>query len=192
MTGAAGTPLNEALAGYRPSTPQEAADLKRLRALLATGGDPWSRATPLHVTVSAVIADPATRRVLLRWHARQQTWLQVGGHADPGESDPLEVVLREGQEETGLADLTLWPGSSLIHLAIVPVAAGGHEPAHEHADLRYLLRTGTPEAARPENASAPLRWLPVEQAMETTSEDNVRETLSRVERLLRHAPADAG
>ncbi|RCG26918.1 NUDIX domain-containing protein [Sphaerisporangium album] len=190
MTGTG--PLAGTLSRYRPSSPEEAADLDRVRELLATGGDPWSRATPLHVTASAMIVDPATRRVLLRWHARQQAWLQVGGHADPGENDPVQIVLREGREETGLADLALWPGSSLVHLVIVPVTAGGHEPAHQHADLRYVLRTRTPQAARPENPSAPLRWLPVEQALETTTEANVRETLTRVEHLLRDAPAGAG
>ncbi|WP_371778557.1 NUDIX hydrolase [Streptosporangium subroseum] len=176
------------LTRYRPSSAVEAADLDRVRALLAAGGDPWSRSIPLHVTVSAMIVHRATHRVLLRWHARQQAWLQVGGHADPGETDPLRVLLREGEEETGLSDLTPWPDSSMIHLVIVPVAAGGHEPPHEHADLRFVLQTRTPQAVRPENASAPLRWLSVEQAREETAEANVRETLSRVEHLLEHTP----
>jgi 8-oxo-dGTP pyrophosphatase MutT (NUDIX family) len=182
--------LAEMLTRYRPSSAVEAADLDRVRALLAAGGDPWSRSTPLHVTVSAMLVHRATRRVLLRWHARQQAWLQIGGHADPGETDPLRVLLREGEEETGLSDLTPWPDSSMIHLVIVPVAAGKHEPSHEHADLRFVLQTRAPQAVRPENASAPLRWLSVEQARDATAEANVRETLSRVEHLLEHTPGN--
>ncbi|MGW4641572.1 NUDIX hydrolase [Sphaerisporangium sp. NPDC004334] len=175
-----------ALARYRPSTALEAADLERTRALAATG-DPWGRSTALHVTVSALILHPPTGRVLLRWHARQGAWLQVGGHADPGESDPLAVALREGAEETGLADLRPWPPGSaaeIAHLVIVPVTPSPREPAHEHADLRFLLATGTPDAARPENPEAPLRWLRVQEAMELTGEPNVRETLARAARLL--------
>ena len=98
-------------------------------------GDPWSRLPPVHVTASALIVHPPIGRVLLRWHARQQAWLQIGGHADPGEHDPLAVALREGAEETGLDDLIPWPTAELQHVAIVPVPANDREPAHEHADL---------------------------------------------------------
>ncbi|MDH2426630.1 NUDIX domain-containing protein [Sphaerisporangium sp. TRM90804] len=174
--------LVEVLAGHRPLTDVEAADLERARALPAAG-DPWHRSTALHVTVSALVVHPPTRRVLLRWHARQQAWLQVGGHADPGEVDPLAVASREAREETGLADLTPWPGPELVHVVIVPVAAGGREPAHEHADLRYVLATSTPDAVRPENPEARLRWLSVAEAGALTPEPNVRETLSRLDRL---------
>src|SRR5882672_11179875 len=106
-------PLAEALAGYRPRTELESADLARIRALLAGGEDPWLRATALHVTVSALIVHPPTGRVLLRWHVRQQGWLQVGGHGDPGETNPLAIVAREGEEETGLTDLVPWPDAEI-------------------------------------------------------------------------------
>ncbi|MEU8267994.1 NUDIX domain-containing protein [Sphaerisporangium sp. NPDC049002] len=176
-------PLVASLSRHRPLTPAEAADLERTLALPAAG-DPWHRSTALHVTASALIVHPPTRRVLLRWHARQRAWLQVGGHGDPGECDPLAIALREGREETGLEDLAPWPGAGIVHVVIVPVPAAPHEPAHEHADLRFVLTTGTPDAVRPENPSALLRWLSIEEARATTSEENVRETLSRVGRLL--------
>ncbi|NSC25636.1 NUDIX domain-containing protein [Streptomyces albus subsp. chlorinus] len=168
---------------YRARDETEAGDLARARALL-TSDDPWRRSTPLHCTASAVIVHPPTRRVLLRWHARQQSWLQIGGHADPGETVPLHVALREGREETGLTDLTPWPDDALAHLVIVPVPAAGAEPAHEHADLRFVLASETPEAARPETPSAPLRWLSFDEARQTTNEDNLRVTLDRAARLL--------
>ena len=62
--------------------------------------------------------------------------------------------------------------------------AAGDEPAHEHADLRFVLATEEPGAARAEAPDAPLRWLPLREAFEATSEANLRETLARVERLL--------
>jgi len=75
--------LLDVLAAYVPRSEEEARDVERIRAL-ADAGDPWSRRLPLHVTGSAVVVHPPTRRVLLRWHERMQGWLQVGGHADPG------------------------------------------------------------------------------------------------------------
>jgi 8-oxo-dGTP pyrophosphatase MutT (NUDIX family) len=172
------------LAGYGPPGAIEQADLARVRTLVQSTDDPWSRANPLHITASALIVHAASRRVLLRWHARQQAWLQVGGHADPGETDPLEIALREGAEETGLTDLVPWPHKDLVHLVIVAVPAKGNDPAHEHADLRYALATESPARARPERAGAPLRWLTFAAARELTTEDNLRETLRRVERLM--------
>ncbi len=105
-------PLLGVLGRYRPEDAAEAADVARVRALAETAADPWLRSIPLHVTASALVVHPDSGRVLLRWHQRQQAWLQVGGHADPGESDPLAVALREAGEETGLADLTPWPDAS--------------------------------------------------------------------------------
>ncbi len=176
--------LNDMLRRYRPENETEAADVERVRALVETAADPWLRSIPLHVTASALIVHPDSGGVLLRWHQRQQAWLQVGGHADPGEHDPLAVAMREASEETGLTDLAPWPDAQLRHVVIVPVPAAGPEPAHQHADLRFVLATQTPDGARAERADAPLRWLSPQQAHEATSEDNLSETLLRVERLL--------
>jgi 8-oxo-dGTP pyrophosphatase MutT (NUDIX family) len=169
---------------YQPDGATEAADLARLRVLAAAEPDLWSRAVPVHVTGSAVIVHPGSGRVLLRWHQRQQAWLQVGGHADAGETDPLAIALREAREETGLTDLVPWPDGEIRHVAIVPVPASAREPAHEHADLRFVLATEQPDAARPEGPQAPLRWLSLDEARQATAEANLRETLRRVGKLL--------
>ncbi|MYV55341.1 NUDIX domain-containing protein [Streptomyces sp. SID3212] len=179
-----GTPIIEALDGYRAQDPAEAADVRRVRELARTAPDPWLRSNPLHATASALIVHPPSGRLLMRWHPGMGSWSQVGGHGDPGESEPLAVVLREGAEETGLTDLTPWPDASLVHVAVVPVPARGREPAHEHADLRFVLATARPDDARPEHPDAPLRWLTPAEALEDTALANVRDTIRRVERLL--------
>ena len=70
---------------------------------------------------------------------------------------------------------------------VVPVPATPDMPAHEHCDLRYLLSTRRPEAARPETPSARLRWLGAGEAiaeLAEAGEDNLRITLARVATLL--------
>jgi len=184
--GTAGTVVADLVEGYRPATDREAEDVARVRALLAgpDGDDPWLRSRPLHLTGSALVVHPGTGRVLLRWHERIGTWLQVGGHGDPGEVDPLAVAVREAVEETGLTDVEPWPDGALRHLVVVPVPASPKEPAHEHADLRFVLATGTPEAVRAENERALLRWATPQEAAALTASADLRETLARVAALL--------
>ena len=176
--------LTARLDRYRPDGGAETADIQRVRALLETGGDPYRRDLSLHVTASALIVHPPTGRVLLRWHQRQQAWLQVGGHGDPGETDPLAVVAREAEEETGLIDLVPWPDAEIKQVVIVNVPPGKGEPAHQHADVRFFMATNVPDAIRAENAQAQLRWLTLPEARDTTSEPNLREALARIEPLL--------
>lgn len=180
-----GGELAEVLESYVPRSDQEAADLARLREL-SSQPEVWARTAPVHATGSALIVHPPSGRVLLRWHARMQAWLQVGGHADPGETSPLAVALREAHEETGLGELQAWPNPrqpSVIQIVIVPVPAGRGEPAHHHADVRYLLSTDRPEDATPESPGARLRWLPLHEAIAEVAEDNLRICLQRIAEL---------
>ncbi|WP_395292302.1 NUDIX hydrolase [Kitasatospora hibisci] len=181
----------ELLSEFRPRSEREAADVARI-VPLATAGDPYARERPLHLTVSALIVHPAGREVLLRWHERQQDWLQVGGHGDPGEEFPAQVALREAREESNLPDLAFWPTARLLHVVVLPVPASDREPAHEHADLRFVLATRTPAAVRPERPSARVRWLPIEEACEAARGEALRESLARVVELLENeGPAAA-
>ena len=172
------------LAGYQARGETEAADAARMRDLAAAEPDPWSRSLPLHFTASALVLHPDSGRVLLRWHQRLQKWLQAGGHADPGESDPLAIALREAAEETGLPDLVPWPDRGIKHVVVCHVPAGKGEPEHEHADLRYFMATSEPGAARPENPDAPLRWLTLAEARDLVGTNNLRHTLDRAAQLL--------
>jgi 8-oxo-dGTP pyrophosphatase MutT (NUDIX family) len=179
------------LAGYQAAGDTEAADVARVRGLAAAERDPWSRSLPLHFTASALVLHPRSGRVLLRWHPRLRMWLQAGGHADPGERDPLAIALREAAEETGLSDLVPWPDGGIKHVVVCHVPAGKGEPAHEHADLRYFMATGEPDAARPENPDAPLRWLSLAEARDVVGTNNLRHTLDRAAALLavQHGPS---
>ena len=178
---------SEWLNRYLARGEMETADVERMRWLAHTQPDPWLRSLPLHFTASALVVHRDSRRVLLRWHQRQRMWLQVGGHGDPGESDPLRIALREAGEETGLPDLVPWPDNAIQHAVVCSVAPGKGEPAHEHADLRYFLATAAPAVARPESPDAPLRWLTVNEARDLVGTNNLASTLDRLEARLAEA-----
>jgi ADP-ribose pyrophosphatase YjhB (NUDIX family) len=175
--------LTGLLAEYQAAGEIEAADVKRMRELARAAADPWSRSQlPLHFTASALVVHPASRRVLLRWHFKHDRWLQVGGHGDPGETDPLEISLREAREETGLPDLAPWPDAALLHAVCCYVRPSATEPEHEHADLRYVFATEQPDAIAPENLNSPLRWLTIAEAHALVGDNNLSESLARAER----------
>ena len=146
---------------------------------------------PLHVTASALVVHPPSRRVLLRWHLRMDGWFQVGGHGDPGESDPWASRSARPRRRPG-SPISSPPPPRLdrrpVQVVVVPVPAAKGEPDHEHADLRYLLATATPDAARAESADAPVRWFTLAEARSVV-EANLVDLLDRVERAIEHPDA---
>ncbi len=138
-------------------------DLERL----ADVNDPFMRSTPLHITASAYIICPPTKSVLVRWHSVVKNWIQVGGHVDRNDWDPLAAALREAREETGLPDLETVRTSSPwtpLQAVSVTVPESPKERSHRHLDLRYLLRTLSPDMCTPEHAENPVRWITYDAA----------------------------
>jgi len=101
-----------------------------------------------HFTVSGFIVEGGA--TLLHWHPKLSLWLPTGGHIDPDE-DPVQAVVREAYEETGIRcevlphepplpfhNVAQLPSPLKIIVAHVP--ANGGEPAHQHIDLSYALR----------------------------------------------------
>lgn len=119
---------------------------------------------PGHFTASCYIVD-AAGRLLLHHHRRLNRWLQMGGHVEADEST-VKAALREGEEESGLPDLTLVSGSFLdLDVHHIPSAKG--EPDHDHFDVRYLARTVAPEMISIDRAeSNELAWVTLDRAAE--------------------------
>jgi 8-oxo-dGTP pyrophosphatase MutT (NUDIX family) len=178
--------VSAALAKFTAGDPREEEDLAAIREVAASA-HPFDRALRFHLTASALVIEPRSARVLLRWHTRHQTWMQVGGHGDPGESAPYAVARREAVEETGLEDLESFPDVAkprLIQVAVVPVPANAKEAAHLHGDLRYVMATSTPDAIVAESVDNPLRWCSFAEAETFVGEDNLQTLLARTEELL--------
>jgi len=153
--------LKTALERYRPLDPGEAKHRERMLALADAAGDPFRRDhfAPGHFTASAFILSPARDALLLVHHAKLGRWLQPGGHFEPSDADPLAAARREALEEVGLADLAREvEGPFDVDVHAIP--AFGAEPAHEHFDLRFLLRAAGEAHVRSEE-SRDSRWFPL-------------------------------
>ncbi len=102
-----------------------------------------------HFTVSGFVSQDG--RTALHRHPRLGIWLPPGGHIEADE-DPIQAVLREVLEETGLAVEVIptgprWgaepPGQLQAPVKIgvydIPKDGGLAEP-HQHIDLIYFTR----------------------------------------------------
>jgi 8-oxo-dGTP pyrophosphatase MutT (NUDIX family) len=104
----------------------------------------------------------------LHWH-RLGMWLPPGGHIEPDE-DPIEAVLREVREETGLTveviptverfdyrEPVALPPPVTIGVYDIP-RDGGLDEAHQHIDLVYVTRPLDDADLRPERGEI-WRWV---------------------------------
>ena len=101
-------------------------------------------------------------QVLLHWHRKVRAWLPPGGHIDENE-DPVQAVLREIQEESGIQAevVPTGPRLDLAYPTQVPAPFtimiedidDPDEGCHQHIDLIYFCR--------PTNATGPLNdgWI---------------------------------
>ena len=88
-------------------------------------------------------------RVLLHWHPKVQEWLPPGGHVDENE-DPVQAVLREIHEETGLRGQVVPTGPRFeldyptqVQPPFTIMVEDIHDPEagyHQHIDMIYFCR----------------------------------------------------
>lgn len=100
----------EALRCWTAWRPTGAGARLRTDFLRFLGEDPgrlWRDGGPEHCTASLFVLDPAGERTLLTHHRKGGFWAQFGGHLEAGDRSLAEAALREGREESGVADLRL-------------------------------------------------------------------------------------
>jgi len=168
-------PLLELLARYREGpriTEQERAPLDRLEAFVRREPACFERSTVEgHITGSAWILSHDGAACLLTHHKKLGLWLQPGGHAD-GDADVLAVALREGREESGIAELeALSPEIFDVDVHEIPARKG--EPAHLHYDVRFALVAPAGAEFVVSEESHDLAWVPRAEVAHYNTDDSV-------------------
>lgn len=154
--------LLDQLARYQPLDARDDAQRREVAAFVREHPDCFARTClPGHLTASAWLLDAGGRRVLLTHHRKLGRWIQLGGHLD-GESDLLAAALREAREESGIHAITAL-SPEIFDLDIHAYPAVGHEPAHRHYDIRFLLQVQGRDEVVVSDESHALAWFSPEE-----------------------------
>ena len=166
-------PLLQALDAYVHRHADESATVDRFRTFVSTYSDCFERTleSPGHVTGSAWIIAPEGDAVLLTHHRKLDLWIQLGGHAD-GDPDAHGVALREGLEESGLAELRSLDEKLPFDLDIHVIPARKQEPEHAHFDVRYAF-VAPHRKFVVSDESHDLAWVPISELSSYTQDESV-------------------
>lgn len=133
----------QAIQNFKPSNDQEANDQKIiLNYIEAFEANILTRDNQIaHLTSSGLILNPAMDKVLMIHHNIYKTWAWTGGHAD-GDTDMLEVAVKEAKEETGAVDIVPLT-TEMLSIDIIPVYGhmknGKYVSSHLHLNTAYVL-----------------------------------------------------
>ena len=126
-----------------------------------------AREVKKHFTATGFVVDGS--RTILHWHKRLQQWMPPGGHIEADE-DPVQAVLREIREETGLESEVISTRDSVPfaypeqlpppYTILVEDIPGPGEP-HKHIDMIYFCRVV--DGAKRLAADPTLRWVELEE-----------------------------
>ncbi|MET0929265.1 MAG: NUDIX hydrolase [Aeromicrobium sp.] len=145
---------------------------------------------PDHLTASALIVSADHTRVLLTLHRVIKRWLQTGGHCEPDDTTLADAALREGREESGIADLVIDPVPVLLSLHEVP-SCGPIRPSH-HLDVQYVAVAPVEAQEVISDESDDLAWFDIDELLDPGSpaltDQSVRDLIAAATRRLREIP----
>lgn len=135
--------FREVILKYQPVNEQEASDKKVILDYInCFYEDILTRKNAIaHMTSSGLILNKSLNKILMIHHNIYKTWTWTGGHAD-GDSDMLEVALKEAKEETGVSNIVPLT-DELASVDIIPVYGhikrGKYVSSHLHLNTSYIL-----------------------------------------------------
>lgn len=157
-----------------------------------------------HFTVTGFVSHGG--RTALHWH-KFGLWLPPGGHIEADE-DPVQAMLREVREETGLEVQAVPPASPFAYTTppqlVAPVTIGVYNisngdgqlaEAHQHIDFVYFTRLAGESGRRTQPPALPddgmqWRWFTEDDVRSADNlNDDVRELSLAAIRAVQTAPS---
>lgn len=170
--------LKALLQQYQPASTEEQFQKQLMLEFLDTCSDCFERSCPVgHFTASSWIVNSTGTQCLLLHHAKFDQWLQLGGHCD-GDSDVLNVAIKEAQEESGILNFVpLSENIFDIDMHLIPQYKD--VPPHYHYDVRFLLQAEPNAVINRNNESKDVRWFDLDPAKLPTAQPSVLRMLNK-------------
>ena len=118
--------------------------------------------TVRHFTATGFVVHKGA--TLLHWHPKVKMWLPPGGHIEPNE-DPVQAVLREVEEETGVKAQVVPTGTPIeleypeqVHAPFTIEIEDIDDPVqgwHQHIDMIYFCKP----VSRPDPVNYGWQWV---------------------------------
>ena len=170
--------LKEQIEKYIPYNEQEASDKELMLEYIDKFEDVLTRKNKMcHFTASNWIVNKDRTKVLMIYHNIYKSWAWTGGHAD-GDSDLLQVAIKEAEEETGLNNLKLL-SDGIYGLQILTVDSHIKRErfvsSHLHLDCCFLLEANEKEKLRiKEDENSGVKWVEIDKATKLTNEEKMK------------------
>lgn len=124
-----------------------------------------------HFTSSAFVVNKEKTKTLMIHHNIFDSWSFTGGHTD-GDSDVINVALRELEEESGVKNYKLL-SSTPISLDIIDVKGhmknGNYVSPHLHLSFSFLVEVDENDKLFIKNdENSNVAWLPIEKLKDFT------------------------
>ena len=164
--------LLQSLENYQPSTQEETLFKGKMIDFVQKNIACFERSLLIgHITGSAWIVDKSRQFTLLTHHRKLDKWFQTGGHCD-GDSDVLNVAMKEALEETGLSNIqTISCNIFDIDIHEIPERKG--VPKHLHYDVRFLLEADMNEPLIISSESSDLAWVELTNVVKLNNSESI-------------------
>ena len=159
---------------YIPYNGQEEKDKQTLIKYIDSFEDILTRNNEFaHFTSSAWVVNKGKTKVLMIYHNIYNSWTWTGGHAD-GNSNFLEVAMKEVKEETGIKSLKpICEDIFAIDILSVwgHIKKGKYLSAHVHLNITYLLEADEHEKLIiKEDENSGVKWVPIDEVTKYSTE----------------------
>ena len=128
--------LKQLLINFKPDDGKEKVHKTQMLDFLSEHKDCFERTCSIgHFTGSCWLLNQNLDQALLLHHKKLDKWLQLGGHCD-GDSNLLNVALKEAREESGINDIEPVQNTIFdIDIHLIPQI--NDEKPHYHYDIRF-------------------------------------------------------
>ena len=167
------------LQNHKTNNSEEVNFLEQITKFVQENPDCFERSLLIgHVTGSAWIVDKSRQFTLLTHHRKLDKWFQTGGHCD-GDSDVLNVALKEAQEETGLSDVQIL-SSKIFDIDIHEILERKDIPAHLHYDVRFLFEADMNQTFTVSSESTDLAWIALSEVSKLNDSESIMRMVFKV------------